>query len=1530
MNKLNCIIFSIILSIGFLSTHAQSTIIYVSTDGDNNNSGAWNAPVETISHAISLADGNDLTYIRIATGRYDESNIIELKSNIILEGCWTFNPSDSLWTKKFNDSTVVYIDGFEYGNGANHKIGIRSNNATNWTLQNLTVYVQGADNEYFSDRAVSGKGTSIYGLHISGNSENTHIIECTITTGNGGNGLAGISGINGADGANGGSGYVTMVAVAYGGGSVAGATGPGAGTGIRKGGDGGASSGGSNGGVFTSTAQNSPGSAGQNGGDAANGAAGGSGGPAPSGKGNPGVAGGNGTNGEHGITIYTYPSITFSALFEPAAQAGSGSEGHGGAGGGGGSGAGGCSFEGSNSGGSGGSGGQGGTGGTGGYGGGASICIYMYNTNSNTVITNSVLLNGAGGAGGNGGAGGAGGTGGNGGAGRTNNDGCKDGGTGGKGGKGGNGGNGENGINGPSYPIVNVNTDGTYESSNPAQSISQSIIEAKYSGYTNSQITLTKSSDQQWQLAPGLHFVNDKSPNSSSYNTSSNTIVVTTEQLQNYTINESMNPLHIVKEQPLGAIQIEDTLYFEDNVSATYSDISACGYAWTIRDVNGLQVSSSTNETFDINTLGYSAADTGSIYHISLVVRYKESGYSDYIWKSIRVMPKEIDITISETSFTYDGTEKSVIVGTSKQGINTNVTYNGSEDLPVDAGSYDVLVKVTSPNYTGQATATLIIEKALVNHIGITLPEHTTYDSTKKTVAIITNPSNLDYTISYSGDTCAIDAGSYKVIVTINDKNYIGIDSCTMTINKAEAAISFSDLKVVYDGTNKGATITTVPENLPVNITYNDPPVLPTDAGSYTVYAEVNDHNYMGVDSATFVIKKRSAIISIHDTTLTYDGNAHSMNFDIEPNLSYTITYNGKSEEPVDAGVYNIIIISEPNSNIAQTIQTATMTIEKADAIVMLFNDTLTYNGDERLITVTTNPAGLPYSASYNNSYIKPVNAGTYQVEVTITDDNYKGLSDTILIVKKANAQISYSNLSHIYDGMSFIPDVEITPSGLTYQTSYNGSSSNLPVNAGKYIVRTIINDDNYQGMGTDTLIIEKAQATISFDNLNQIYDNTSKAVDVTTTPDNLNTILTYEGKSKGPIKVGKYEVIATINDNNYVGAVTDSLTIEKALATFEITNVELTYNGNAQSAVINTIPANVRYNITYNNSDELPVAIGEYEMNITITDANYTGDTTLSMYINAKVAQIEVDDTEHIYDGTTKSIIVTTTPPVAHEITYSLNGENVEGAINVGTYDVSVRIIEEHHEKSILNTTLTIHKASPSIECDSVYTCTYDGTEKSINVSITPIVPCSVTYHQNNQQVSPINAGTYEVKVHINDGNCHEHIVYRTLIINKANGDIYLSGLSHIYDGSPKSITTATNPDGLTVEVTYNGSTTPPTTVGEYEVIATIVDNNYVGSIKNTLNILEDLSVEDIKINKDIKLYPNPATSLATLELYGMQGNVNIRIIDIQGRTISSKDITCDDSYQESIDLTSFSSGIYVIQILHQNNLYLKKLIVK
>jgi hypothetical protein len=63
----------------------------------------------------------------------------------------------------------------------------------------------------------------------------------------------------------------------------------------------------------------------------------------------------------------------------------------------------------------------------------------------------------------------------------------------------------------------------------------------------------------------------------------------------------------------------------------------------------------------------------------------------------------------------------------------------------------------------------------------------------------------------------------------------------------------------------------------------------------------------------------------------------------------------------------------------------------------------------------------------------------------------------------------------------------------------------------------------------------------------------------------------------------------------------------------------------------------------------------------------------------------------------------------------------------------------------------------------------------------------------------------------------------------------VTITDLNQVYNGQPKAVAVTTDPVGLSVLVTYNGSNTVPSQVGTYSVVATVTATNYRGSATAT-----------------------------------------------------------------------------------------------
>ena len=154
---------------------------------------------------------------------------------------------------------------------------------------------------------------------------------------------------------------------------------------------------------------------------------------------------------------------------------------------------------------------------------------------------------------------------------------------------------------------------------------------------------------------------------------------------------------------------------------------------------------------------------------------------------------------------------------------------------------------------------------------------------------------------------------------------------------------------------------------------------------------------------------------------------------------------------------------------------TASVSVAPAAATVVIGNLNQTYTGAARTVSVTTNPPALSSAVTYNESLNPPVNAGSYAVEVNITDPNYQGSASGLLVVGKATATMTVGQLSQTYDGTPKTVTAQTMPAGLFVVITYDGSTT-APTSSGTYAVAATVVDSNYQGTALDTLVIKPAE----------------------------------------------------------------------------------------------------------------------------------------------------------------------------------------------------------------------------------------------------------------------------------------------------------------------------------------------------------------------------------------------------------------------------------------------------------------------
>ena len=808
------------------------------------------------------------------------------------------------------------------------------------------------------------------------------------------------------------------------------------------------------------------------------------------------------------------------------------------------------------------------------------------------------------------------------------------------------------------------------------------------------------------------------------------------------------------------------------------------------------------------------------------------------VTQAMAVTKPNAAITITNLSHVYDGAPHGATVTTVPAGLAVVTTYNGGAALPVAIGSYAVTSTVNDVLYGGTATATYTITRMPQT---VDFPDPGAQWTTSVVGLAATASSGLPVTFSVASGPGAIDggtnlsftgAGTVSVVATqAGDADWLPAAATNaVAVSKVAATVALGSLNQTYDGTAKSATATTDPAGLAVDFTYDGSGTAPTAAGSYAVTGTINDAIYHGTDAGTLAIAKAAATVTLTNLDQAYDGAPKFAAATTDPaGLAVDFTYDGSTNAPTARGGYAVTgTVNDVNWHGSAT---GMLLIGMGSATVILGDLEQGYDGTAKSATATTVPAGLAVDLTYDGATNAPIAVGSYAVTGTVNDADWLGSATGTLVIGKGTAAVTLGSLNQTYDGSAKHATATTDPAGLAVDLTYDGSAT-APAAAGSYAVTGTVNEANWQGTNVGTLVIAKAGATVTLGSLNQTYDGTAKNATATTVPAGLAVDFTYDGSATAPTAAGSYAVTGTVNEANWQGSATGTLVVGKGTAAVTLGSLNQTYDGTAKSATASTMPAGLAVDFTYDGSATAPSAAGSYAVTGTVNEANWQGSATGTLVVGKGTATVTLGSLNQTYDGAAKSATATTVPAgLVVDLTYDGSATAPSAA---GSYAVTGTVNEANWQGTNVGT-LVVGKGTVTVTLGSLNQ-TYDGTAKSATATTVP-AGLAVDFTYDGSATAPTAAGSYAVTGTVNEANWQGTNV-GTLAIAKAGATVTLTNLDQTYDGTPKSAAATTDPAGLAVDFTYDGSATAPTAVGSYAVTGTVNEANWQGSAVGTLTI--------------------------------------------------------------------------------------------
>jgi hypothetical protein len=185
----------------------------------------------------------------------------------------------------------------------------------------------------------------------------------------------------------------------------------------------------------------------------------------------------------------------------------------------------------------------------------------------------------------------------------------------------------------------------------------------------------------------------------------------------------------------------------------------------------------------------------------------------------------------------------------------------------------------------------------------------------------------------------------------------------------------------------------------------------------------------------------------------------------------------------------------------------------------------------------------------------------------------------------------------------------------------------------------------------------------------------------------------------------------------------------------------------------------------------------------------------------------------------------------------------------------------------------------------------------------------------------SQTGSGQQTVVYSYTDGNGCSNTATQSATVN-AVPSVNLSGLNTAYLPTDAPVQLNGSPAGGVFNGTgvSNGQFDPAAAgLGTHGVQYVVVGaNGCVGSsgLCTTVDLNTGSGIGLDNGGNGVEVYPNPSNGLFTVVIDGMDGIVQLSVMDIRGREVASQSLTATGRTTHNIDLSGFANGVYTLQI--------------
>lgn len=962
-----------------------------------------------------------------------------------------------------------------------------------------------------------------------------------------------------------------------------------------------------------------------------------------------------------------------------------------------------------------------------------------------------------------------------------------------------------------------------------------------------------------------------------------------------YSTNISLNNFSTASLIPTGALIIP---------TITWANPAAITYPTALSGTQ-LNATASVPGTFSYTPGIGTILNAGTQNLIVLFTPTDGSTYSSAS-KTVTIVVNKASATLTYTvlSRVYTGLPQGVGIVTVPAGLTViNTLYNSLGLTPTNVGSYAVTSALVNQNYTApNISGTYTITPAPASITVSNLLQ--VYDGTSKSVNVVTTPIGLSYTVLYNGSpTLPMNAGNINVTVTITDPNYSASPVVTtLVISKKIPTVSWATpASITYPTALSGVQLNAV-SSVPGVLTYSPASGFVPNVGTQLLsvnFVPTDNINYASVNNTTvsLVVNKGTTTLTISDTIQYFDNTTKPITAIAGQSGTITILYAGNPTPPIAVGNYPFTVtFSSPNWQANSFAGTLHILPSPAGIVITNFANRV-YTGSPISPTVTSS---YSYSLTFNGSTTIPTNVGSYTTIATINDGSHSGADTVTMTIIKATPSTSWGAISSgVYP--------YVVGSGILNATSPVSGSFSYSVSVGDILTvgTTVItatftptSTANYNIVTiTNSVIVTKGTDVIVVTDTTQSFDGLPKPITATSSHGGTLTIL-YGGSPTVPTAVGNYPFTVSYSSANWQATtVSGTLHITSNPATIFITNfANLVYTG---SPISPTVTCAYSYSLTFNGSATVPTNVNSYITIATINDGIHTGaDTVIMTIIKANPSTTWGAISPLTYPAPLSGTQLNLTSPIAGAASYSPPSGTV---LAVGTHVLNCTYtptdLANYNIITVTNS-IVINKGTTTITVSDTIQY-YDGTAKPITAIAGQSGTLTILY--GGSPTVPIAVGDYPFTVSFSNANWQASTFSGTLHILESSASIVITNFANLpYTGIPISpvVTSA-----YSYSLTFNGSATIPTAVGNYTTIATINDGLHTGADTVIMSIIKA---------DPVIVWPTPANIVYGTLLSATQQNASSAVAGVLSYLPISGTLLNAGTYVLSVTLTPTDGSNY------------------